>query len=171
MVTFTLNERHAATLEWCYDYTIVRRHGMKAQNLKRHGELWFKSGELQTMLRDIFDQCDYLLDKDENGKVTADEDEIDELWQYTLDHWDYKGHMELVERLLEIGWGSPELLGAGKHVTDITGVEGDPSKVGGSILRMLKVVADSEARQTDLGVLVEEIEREEAEHNESAGAW
>ena len=94
----TLKQLHAATLEWCYDYTIVRRHGMKARNLKTHGKTWFNSEELESMLRDVFDQCDFLLDKDENGDVKADEDEIDELWSYTLAHWSFEELSAVLQR-------------------------------------------------------------------------
>lgn len=100
----------------------------EARNLKTHGKTWFNSGELETMLRGIFDQCDFLLDKDDNGNVKADEDEIDELWAYTLAHWSFEDHMLLVKLLIEIGCSNPTLLVADACVTDITGIEGDPRR-------------------------------------------
>lgn len=150
----TAHALRCETLHWVWQNTHTLRHGAKARRLGQHGADGISPTESHEALMGLFEQCDFGLDEDDDGEFTQSDDEICDAWNALAGSWDLKGHLDLVDRLLEIGKAADPAGGA-------TALDGCP------LLQQLAKVAVAEAAQADLGAVVDAL----AEEAEGAGAW
>ena len=152
----TAHALRCETLHWVWQNTHTLRHGAKARRLGQHGADGISPTESHDALMGLFEQCDFGLDRDDDGEFTQADDEICDVWNALAGSWGLKGHLDLVDRLLEIGKAADPEYGT-------SALDGCP------LLQQLAKVAVAEAAQADLDGVLDVLEVEE--QREAAAAW